>query len=195
MADERTVTLNDDQKVYVIPSSGGGYSCYGYDNAFQAATGLSDAIAEKRPDLAAQALEQKPDPQDWGTMAVYNAYRTLVGIVSREKIDLGTWYNPGTHPEVKRQLELARNGRYRIRIEYGDAETGRAFDERGIAGTVSRSMGPLKTPLLIARRGSHGGQGILSADIVKISATPGGVTLWQHENYTPAAKRDITPAA
>ena len=188
------ITLNEDQKLYVIPT-GSGYSCLGFDHAFKQATALADRIAAKRPDLAEQALDQKPDARDWGTLSVYNAYRNLTGMLSREKIDLGTWFDPDTHPEVKRQLELAMKGGYRLRIEYGDRETGQAWDDRPNAGTISRSMGPMKVPLLIRRAGSYGGDSVLDACIVKISETPGGRLLWQHPTYTPAPKKEVAPAA
>ncbi|NTF17114.1 hypothetical protein G6L37_01550 [Agrobacterium rubi] len=188
------ITLNQEQKLYVIPT-GGGYSCLGFDVAFKQATAIAEAIAAKRPDLAEQALDQKPDTADWGTMSVYNGYRNLTGMLSREKIDLGTWYDPDTHPEVKRQLELARNGRYRIRLEYGDAETGQAWSDRPEAGTVSRSMGPIKVPILVRKSSSHGGGQISSGAIVRISETPGNRVLWQHPTYTPAASFEATPAA
>lgn len=187
------VTLNEDQKRYVIPS-GDGYSCLGFDVAFKKATALAERIAAKRPDLAEQALDQMPDAADWGTMAVYNAYKNLIGLLSREKIDLGTWFDPDTHPEVKRQLELAMKGGYRLRIEYGDRDTGQAWSDRPEAGTISRSMGPMKVPLLIRRAGSYGGDAISDASIVKISETPGGRLLWQHPTYSPAAKLETAPA-
>lgn len=188
------ITLNEEQKLYVIPTSGG-YSCLGFDVAFKHATALAERIAAKRSDLADQALDQKPDPRDWGTMSVYNAYRSLSSMLSREKIDLGTWFDPDTHPEVKRQLELAMKGGYRLRIEYGDRETGQAWDDRPMGGRISRSMGPMKVPLLIRRAGSYGGESILDACIVKISETPGGRLLWQHPTYSPAPKLASAPAA
>lgn len=194
MTDTREITLNEEQKLYVIPS-GSGYSCLGFDYAFRQATALADAIAAKRPDLADQALDQKPDVADWGTLAVYNGYRNLTSLLSREKVDLGTWFDPETHPEVRRQLELARNGKYRLRLEYGDRETGQAWDDRPNNGTISRSMGPMKVPLLIKSTRSYGGEAILTACIVKISETPGGRMLWQHPSYSPAPKPSIAPAA
>jgi hypothetical protein len=194
MSDTREITLNEEQKLYVIPS-GSGYSCLGFDHAFKQATSLADAIAAKRHDLADQALEQKPDAADWGTMAVYNGYRNLTALLSREKVDLDTWYDPETHPEVKRQLELARRGKYRLRLEYGDSETGQAWDDRPNSGTISRSMGPLKVPLLIKNSRSMGGEPISTACIVRISETPGGRLLWQHPSYSPAPKPSVAPAA
>jgi hypothetical protein len=194
MTDTKDITLNEEQKLYVIPS-GSGYSCLGFDYAFKQATTLADAIAAKRPDLAEQALDQKPDTADWGTMAVYNGYRNLTSLLSREKVDLGTWFDPETHPEVRRQLELALKGKYRLRIEYGDRETGQAHDDRPNSGTISRSMGPMKVPLLIRSTRSYGGDVISTAHIVKISETPGGRLLWQHPNYSPAPKPSIAPAA
>lgn len=188
------ITLNEEQKLYVIPS-GNGYSCLGFDYAFRQATAIAEAIAAMRPDLAAQALDQRPDAADWGTVAVYNGYRNLTSMLSREKVDIGTWFDPETHPEVKRQLELAMKGRYRLRLEYGDRETGQAWGDRPMNGSISRSMGPLKAPLLIRSSRSMGGEAILTACIVKISETPGGRLLWQHPNYSPAPKPEIAPAA
>lgn len=194
MTDTREITLNEEQKLYVIPS-GSGYSCLGFDHAFKQATALADAIAAKRPDLAEQALDQKPDAADWGTMAVYNGYRNLTSLLSREKVALGTWFDPETHPEVMRQLELARVGKYRLRLEYGDRQTGQAWDDRPNNGTIGRSMGPLKVPLLIKTARSYGGEAILTSCIVRISETPGGRVLWQHPSYAPAPKPSISPAA
>jgi hypothetical protein len=194
MNETREITLNKERKLYVIPS-GSGYSCLGFDHAFKQATALADAIAAKRPDLASQALDQKPDAADWGTMVVYNGYQNLTSLLSHEKVDLGTWFDPETHPEVRRQLELARNGNYRLRLEYGDRETGQAWDDRPNNGTISRSMGPLKVPLLVKNSRSMGGEAILTANIVKISETPGGHLLWQHPNYSPAQKPASAPAA
>ena len=188
------ITLNEAQKLYVI-KTGRGFSCFGFDNAFKEATALADRIAAKRPDLADQALEQRPDPQDWGTMSVYNAWRHLVGMLSREKIDLGTWFDPDTHPEVKRQLELAMRGGYRLSIEYGDRETGQSRSDRPESGTISRSMGPMKVPLLIRKAGAYGGGAIADASIVKISESPGGRLLWQHPTYSPTPKLASAPAA
>jgi hypothetical protein len=188
------VTLNEEQKLYVIPT-GGGYSCFGFDNAFKHATALSEAIAAARPDLAERAQDQKPDPADWGTISVYNAYRNLTSMLSTEKVDLGTWFDPETDPEVKRQLELAIKGKYRLRLEYGDAETGQAWGDRPMNGTIGRSMGPMKVPLLISTSRSHGGEALLTNSIVKISETPGGSLLWQHPTYTPYAQPTTAPAA
>lgn len=188
------ITLNNEQKLYVIPS-GSGFSCFGFDNAFLEANALSDVIAKIRPDLAEKALEQKPDPADWGTISVYNAHQNLISIVSSEKIDLGTWFHPETHPEVKRQLELALRGKYRVNIEYGDAETGQAWDDRRMGGTIGRSTGVMKVPLLIRTSRSYGGEAILTAHIVKISETPGGRLLWQHPTYSPYVQPEAAPAA
>jgi hypothetical protein len=188
------ITLNEEQRLYVIPT-GSGYSCLGFDVAFNEATALADAIAAKRPDLASDALAQKPDAEDWGTIAVYNARSNLTSMVAKEKIDLGTWFDPATHPEVRRQLELAIQGKYRLRLEYGDRETGEAWDDRPNNGKISRSMGPMRVPLLIRNSRSFGGDTILTASIVKISETPGGRVLWQHPTYRPYTQPSAAPAA
>lgn len=178
------VTINEEQKYYVIPA-GDGWSTLGFDNAFKKASAIADAIAAVRPDLAGKALDQKPDAADWGTMSVYNAYQNLAFMLASEKIDLGTWYDPDTAPEVKRQLDLAIKGGYRLRIEYGDSETGQVHGDMQMAGYISRSTGVLKTPILVKTNRSHGGEPLLTASIVSITETPGGRRLWQHPTYTP----------
>lgn len=180
-----SVTLNEDKKHYVI-HTGSGYSCLGFDYAFKQATAIADAVAASRPDLADRALDEKPDLEDWGTMAVYNGYQNLTSMLAKEKVDLGTWFDPDTHMEVRRQLELARKGGYRLSVMYGDRETGQAWGDRPQRGEIARSMGPLKVPLLIKNASSTGGEAILTACIVKINASPGGRLLWQHPDFNPA---------
>lgn len=56
----------------------------------------------------------------------------------------------------------------RVRVFYGDVKTGRAWtEEHDVCGTIGRSMGPCKVPLLVAR-GDSGGGAILDNCIVAI---------------------------
>lgn len=58
----------------------------------------------------------------------------------------------------------------RIRIFYGDTETGKCWlEEYDIMGYVGCSMGPVKIPLLINNKRSIGGGAILDNCIVKIT--------------------------
>lgn len=97
----------------------------------------------------------------------------------------GTTYDAATPPQVIRILEDARRRGTRLRLHYGDASTGRDWlEEFDVSGTIGRSMGPQKIPILLATRRSHGGGAILTGCIVKITATtaPRRV-LYAHPNY------------
>lgn len=81
----------------------------------------------------------------------------------------GTKYHSATPANVIRALEEAREGRYRIRVFYGDTDTGRDWDERyDVTGYVSRSIGPTKVPILLANARSPGGPAMLDHCIVRI---------------------------
>jgi len=94
----------------------------------------------------------------------------------------GTYYYEGTEKKVIDWLETARSRNERIRLFYGNKETG--FDwmeEHDTIGTVSRSCGDIKIPLLIKNSRSHGGSAILTENIVKI--TVGKRVVYQHPKY------------
>lgn len=93
----------------------------------------------------------------------------------------GTSYDARTPNDLVDLLEKARQNHHRIRLFYGDATTGRAWDE-GIPerGTLGRSFGPIKAPLLIKTVRSWGGEHILDHCIVRVEESPGGKVLWKH---------------
>jgi hypothetical protein len=96
----------------------------------------------------------------------------------------GTHYHEGTPPGVVRVLEAAREGRYRIRVHYGDAATGRDWcEEFGCEGYVSRTMGPRKMPMLLANERSLGGHVILTHVVVRVDAFGPRRTLYKHPSY------------
>lgn len=100
----------------------------------------------------------------------------------------GTFYDERTPDEVIRVLESARQNRTRLHISLGEIDNERGklgrdwLEEHDIIGTVSRSMGPVKVPLLIANRRSIGGGAILDHCIVRIRTSAGRV-LYQHPAY------------
>lgn len=102
----------------------------------------------------------------------------------------GIAYDKRTPIDVIKALEIARAGGLRIRIFYGDPETGRSWmDEWGMMGTLGRSTGEYKIPLLITRRHNLGGAAILDHCIIRITAARGAQVLYSHPNFhTPALR-------
>lgn len=101
----------------------------------------------------------------------------------------GTYYHRDTPAEVIDALEGVRRSGARIRLRYGDTETGRDWlDEFDVEGRIGRSMGPVKVPILLDRRTSSGGPALLEHCIVTIRQTgKDGRTLFRHPKYhTPA---------
>ena len=82
----------------------------------------------------------------------------------------GTSYHDDTPREVIDILERARQARFRIRLDYGDPETGESWGEVfDIEGYVGRSTGPIKIPLLVHNARSMGGGAIMDDKIIGIA--------------------------
>lgn len=100
----------------------------------------------------------------------------------RYKIYNDTWYCLDTPDRVIQILDCAMKNHERIRVFYGDTETGRDWMEiYDTIGYVSRSYGNVKIPLLIKNSRSIGGTGILDDSIVKITIDK--VIVYQQSNY------------
>lgn len=98
------------------------------------------------------------------------------------KVANGTYYNESTPDAVIRVLENSRINNKRIRIFYGDRETGRDWMEiYDTIGTIGRSCGAVKVPLLIKNNRSMGGGAILDHCIVKITIDK--KVVYQAPNY------------
>ncbi|MCY9056090.1 hypothetical protein MOE90_20855 [Bacillus spizizenii] len=98
------------------------------------------------------------------------------------KVLNGTYYNQGTPDEVIHLLESARANNQRVRIFLGDIKTGRDWlEEFGTIGTIGRSTGEVKIPLLIKNSRSFGGEALLTDCIVKITIDKKEV--YKHKNY------------
>lgn len=98
------------------------------------------------------------------------------------KVANGTFYHESTPDAVIRILENSRMNNKRIRIFYGDRNTGRDWLEvYDTIGTIGRSCGSRKIPLLIKNSRSSGGGAILDHCIVKITIDK--QTVYQSENY------------
>ena len=107
-------------------------------------------------------------------MASKYEFDLMAQIADREESEHGTYYHQETPQAVRNILDQAMRSHNRIRIFYGDTKTGKQWnDEYDIIGTVGRSTGRIKIPLMIANSRSHGGPGILDANIIAIATAPG----------------------
>lgn len=96
----------------------------------------------------------------------------------------GTTYNDNTPDEVVDIINRYMGTDNRIRVFYGDVETGRDWgEENAVMGTVGSSSGHPKVPLMISRRGSLCGGAILAHCIVKIIDIGTRRTLYENPNY------------
>lgn len=163
------VTINSEQKLFIIPA-GEGVTTLGFEYCDGETRQLAEVLRDSRP------------IPDAGTVEQFLRRQELIGGIGKK--DIGTWFHPGTEPAVKRILEYARKAEIRIRIFYGDPESGRDWlEECDAMGYVSRSMGPLKIPILLKRCNSSGGGSILTDNILRIIETGTQCELYRHRNY------------
>lgn len=106
------------------------------------------------------------------------------------KVVDGTHFNPKTPDVVCNILNTYLDKEERIRVFYGDRETGRCWmDEYDTIGRIGRSMGPCKIPLLIKTRRSMGGAALLDDCIIRIQDR--GRVLYQHSKFNmPTVKAE-----
>lgn len=72
----------------------------------------------------------------------------------------------------------------RVRIWYGDTETGRSWNvESEFTGTIGRSTGKIAVPLLIKTSRSYGGGALLDDFIIRIDDIKEKRTIYKADNY------------
>jgi hypothetical protein len=98
----------------------------------------------------------------------------------------GTFYHADTSKDIINYLEVIKAKGFRVRFHWGDTKTGKDWgDTYDVCGTIGRSTGTIKIPLLINNARSMGGGALLDDCIVKITYAnkkEGGV-LYQHPKY------------
>jgi len=102
------------------------------------------------------------------------------------KIVNGTYFNIETDDKVVKVLESARKNGTRVRLVLGNKDTGESWNEEyDVSGTIGRSMGPHKVPLLIHSSRSIGGPSVLDNCIIGIrhSNRKNGGWLYRHPKY------------
>ena len=91
------------------------------------------------------------------------------------------YFNNETSDKVKECIEHCYNSKLRIRIWYGDTNTGMSWlEEYDVTGTIGRSTGQQKIPLLIKNNRSSGGGGILCHCIIRIDVIGSRRTIYEH---------------
>jgi hypothetical protein len=99
------------------------------------------------------------------------------------KVLNGTYYHIETPDDMVELLEYHRQAGTRLRFYFGDIKTGRDWGElNDIYGTIDRSTGPCKIPILLHNSRSIGGGAILTHCVVKLS-TSKRKKLYQHPEY------------
>jgi len=99
---------------------------------------------------------------------------------SKYKVVNGTSYHEETSNSVISVLEYVRATKTRIILDYGDVKTGRSWgDVYDITGTLGRSCGTQKVPILLHNKRSIGGGAILDNCIIKIVESKGKKILYK----------------
>ena len=97
-----------------------------------------------------------------------------------------TFYDERTSKQVRNILEKIRLHEHRVRLYYGDTKTGRDWEEvYDVTGTLGRSTGPMKVPILLHNIRSMGGGAILDHCIVRIrfANRKNGGDLYRHPDF------------
>jgi hypothetical protein len=167
------ITLNVEQQLYVI-RCGEGYSAFGFRNARDHANQIATLL--KRDDLAFTNA-------DFGTLDGYRKYTEAVNAWARSTASKQTYFSPGTDFKAAKVLERCRRARNKVRLIAGDPETGVSWlEEHDVVGTIGRSLGPLKVPLLIEEN-DDGGPAILTDCLLAVIDWQTGKFLYRHAAY------------
>ncbi len=179
------VMLNSAQRLYVL-DTGAGYCTLGFDVLYARACELAKRLIEfATTQPGAVKVPNMPSVQEIGTHSQYQQYKGLLAAYVGVK-DKSTWFDSTVPYPVRKEIDSAIASGRRIRLFLGDPQTGRDWaEEYDVMGRVSRSMGPLRTPILLENSSSIGGGTILCANVLKIVDTHSRAVRYQHAKYTP----------
>lgn len=94
------------------------------------------------------------------------------------------YFSQETPDEVCQLLVRLNQSRERVKIRLGDPETGRDWNEEwDTIGTIGRSTGTQKIPLLIQTTRSLGGGAISDSKVLKVTNAKTGKVLYKHPKY------------
>jgi hypothetical protein len=102
--------------------------------------------------------------------------------------DLPLAYRIETTKKIVDALEYCRKNRLRVKINYGDIETGRSWNEENdIIGYVSMSKGyKARFPILVYNARAYGGGSLMDDKILKITESKGKRVLYEAANFLPS---------
>lgn len=165
------ISVNQDQGLF-IKSFNGGCTTLGFDNVFQTLKKIVQRLG-----LSLPVREEEK-----GTMTQYDLYQEAIKAYGAARLN-ETWHHPAALPEVCKIIDRCIKNDTHVRLFYGDTETGRDWgEENDVLGTIGRTTGPLKTPILVPK-GECSGTTILEHCLVKIMDADTRRVLWTHERY------------
>jgi hypothetical protein len=151
----KTVTLNLEQKLYVIPASHGGYSCLGFEVLERRATALALELAAKGDNI--------PAPAPAATLERYEQYRDLVALACGWNSRTGWRSSSELTPELVglegKRVEVS----HRWTPDWA-TEVSRFY--------VGKSMGFIPCHLEIEKRGDDGGGAVCLGNILSVKVLP-----------------------
>lgn len=101
-----------------------------------------------------------------------------------------TTFNDRTPQEVRSELEHARLRDMRVRLWYGDTDTGKAWpEEHDVIGYIGRSSGRIRVPIILHNRFSASGPAIIDHRIVRIDEIATRNTVYQHPTFSSGFER------
>ncbi len=167
------ITVNAAQSLFVIPC-GDGHTCFGFENARKHAEQIATAL--NRSDLM-------PTAEVYGTLDGYELYQQAVRSFASSVLSAKTYFDPGTDPLVQRALERYRKSGKRVRVFFGDPETGRDWcEEWDVVGQIGRSGGTMKVPLLLPL-GENFGPAIMTSKVLRVMDVATNKDVYRHVKY------------
>lgn len=176
------ITLDNEQKLFVI-TTGNSVSCLGFDVVYQQARELYRRLKAKAKYIVAdEAMLLTLSESQIGTLEQYEQHRALMANYLKLD-DSQTWFDARTPAAVQLALESARKSGSKLRVFCGDTLTGRDWmDEYDTIGTIGRSCGAMKAPLMVPS-GDVGGPALLTHCIVRLIDVTTGDEVYRHPKY------------
>jgi hypothetical protein len=165
------ISVNQDQGLFVR-SFASGCTTMGFENVYKT---LAKIVLRLGLDLPVRE-------EDKGTISQYDSYQIAINAYATAGLK-ETWHHPAALPEVCKIIDRCIKNGTRVRLFYGDTDTGREWgEENDVLGTVGRTAGPLKSPILVSKGGCSGAA-ILEHCILKIMDADTRRVLWVHDRY------------